>query len=210
MSPPPALDAAGLAALRSELEAIEGVARAVIEGPPYRLYLICEPTETTPTELLVQSVLARHGLGGNHVEVQACFLPTSQPRRRVRFVRSEIRSTWKGARAMVELEWSGQTFSDTLEGESGAALELRLTALATLRVLEAVLQHAISFQLVGIKGFRAFDADVVVVVLRAGDEDHQQLIGASLATEDPHRSAALAVLNATNRLLGNYLNNVDS
>jgi hypothetical protein len=30
-------------------------------------------------------------------------------------------------------------------------------------------------------------------------------VGAALASGDPHRAAALAVLNATNRVLGNYL-----
>jgi hypothetical protein len=58
---------------------------------------------------------------------------------------------------------------------------------------------------VGIKGFRAFDAEVVVAVLRGGTTDGRTLIGAALATENLHRSAALAVLNATNRILGNYL-----
>jgi hypothetical protein len=43
------------------------------------------------------------------------------------------------------------------------------------------------------------------VLLRT--ENVHALIGASLATGDVHRSAALAVLNATNRVLGNYLAN---
>ena len=76
-----------------------------------------------------------------------------------------------------------------------------------LRALESILNGRMRFGLVGIKSFRAFDSDVVVVLVRT---DHvNQLIGASLATGDPHRSAALAVLNATNRVLGNYLTNTE-
>ena len=79
---------------------------------------------------------------------------------------------------------------------------------ATLAALDQVLDGRVKFQMVGIKPFRAFDADVVVALLRS-DVDGKSLIGAALATEDPYRSAALAVLNATNRHLGNYLGTND-
>ena len=48
------------------------------------------------------------------------------------------------------------------------------------------------------------------MALIKSDVGGKPLIGAALATEDPFRSASLAVLNATNRVLGNYLANVDS
>ena len=65
------------------------------------------------------------------------------------------------------------------------------------------------FQLVGIKPLRAFDADVVVALVRS-DVDGKSLIGAALEADDAHRAASIAVLNATNRLLGNYLSNENS
>ena len=109
------------------------------------------------------------------------------------------------ARAEVELEWAGQSFREEMEGESGSAVELRLAALATLRALEGILGGQMQFELVGIKGTRAFDADVVVALLRSEQAAGRSLVGAALATDNLHRSAALAVLNATNRALGNYL-----
>ncbi len=53
---------------------------------------------------------------------------------------------------------------------------------------------------------RAFDATVVIVSLSArAPEEATRLVGSCLTEKDPPRGAALAVLNATNRLLGNYL-----
>ncbi|HEX6370761.1 MAG TPA: hypothetical protein VF006_17725 [Longimicrobium sp.] len=202
-----ALDVDAREHLRSELEALEGVRRAVIDEDPLRIYLICERAEG-PTEMLVHSILTRSGLSAADAEVHLAFLPAPEPRRRVRFVAARMAAPRTGrAMAQVELEWGGQTFRDEVEGETGAAVELRLAAQATLRALEAILNGRMQFGLVGIKSFRAFDTDVVVVLLRT--ENVHALIGASLATGDPHRSAALAVLNATNRVLGNYLTNVE-
>lgn len=205
--PLPALDVDAREQLRSELEALEGVRRVVIDEDPLRIYLICERADA-PTEMLVRSILARAGLSAADAEVHLAYLSAPEPRRRVRFVAARLTTPRMGrAVAQVELEWGGQTFRDEVEGETGAAVELRLAAQATLRALESILNGRMSFGLVGIKSFRAFDTDVIVVLLRT--ENVHALIGASLASGDPHRSAALAVLNATNRVLGNYLTNVE-
>ena len=205
----PTLEAPVLERVRAELEALDGVRRAVIDGPPYTVYLICERADAAPTEMYVASVLARHGIPADEARIHLAHLPAPEPRRRVRFLSARLKAPRVGrAVAEVELEWGGKTYAEELEGESGPALELRLAALATLRVLDAILRGRVQFQLVGIKGFRAFDADLVVVVLKS-DVDGKSLIGAALATDDPFRSAALAVLNATNRVLGNYLSNFD-
>lgn len=202
-----ALDVDAREHLRSELEALEGVRRAVIDEDPLRIYVICERAEG-PTEMLVRSILASNGLSAADAEVHLAFIPAPEPRRRVRFVAARLLAPRTGRSvAEVELEWGGQTYRDEVEGETGAAVELRLAAQATLRALEAILNGRMQFGLVGIKSFRAFDTDVVVVLLRT--ENVHALIGASLATGDPHRSAALAVLNATNRVLGNYLTNAE-
>jgi hypothetical protein len=202
-----ALDVDAREHLRSELEALEGVRRAVIDEDPLRIYLICDRAEG-PTEMLVRSILAGSGLAAADAEVHLSFLSAPEPRRRVRFVAARLTTPRTGrALAQVELEWGGQTYRDEVEGETGAAVELRLAAQATLRALEAILNGRMQFGLVGIKSFRAFDTDVIVVLLRT--ENVHALIGASLATGDPHRSAALAVLNATNRVLGNYLTNAE-
>ena len=205
--PPATLDATALERVRADLEALDCVRKAVIEGPPYVVYLVCERADAAPTEMLVGSVLARHGLSAAEARVHLAYLPAPEPRRRVRFLAARLSNPRVGrARAEVELEWNGQTFAEELEGESGPALELRLAALATVRTLDGILGGRVHFELVGIKGFRAFDADLIVVLLKS-DVDGKSLIGAALAEDDAHRSAALAVLNATNRILGNYLTN---
>jgi hypothetical protein len=56
-----------------------------------------------------------------------------------------------------------------------------------------------------VKTVRAFDATVVIVSLSSRGEETLRLVGSCLTETDPPRGAALAVLNATNRLLGNYL-----
>lgn len=198
---------ASLEQVRADLEAIDGVRRAVVDGPPYAVYVIADETARAPFEMVVHSVLARHGLGPGEAELVVAFPAAQEQRRRVRFVSARMEPPRVGrARSRVELEWAGQVHSGEREGESGPAPELRLTALATLAALDRVLDGRVQFQLVGIKPLRAFDADVVVALLRS-DVDGKSLIGAALASDDPNRAAAVAVLNATNRLLGNYLTN---
>jgi hypothetical protein len=202
-----ALKPAALDRVRADLEAIDGVRRAVVDGPPYEVFVIADATARAPFEMVVHSVLARHGLGPGDAELVMSYPSAPEQRRRVRFVSARIEPPRIGrAVARVELEWVEQTHVGELEGESGPAPELRLTAMATLAALDAVLGGRVHFQLVGIKPMRAFDADVVVALLRS-DVDGKSLIGAALAADDPNRAAAVAVLNATNRLLGNYLSN---
>jgi hypothetical protein len=205
--PSSALDVDVRESLRADLESLEGVRRAVVDEDPLRIYLVCDRTES-PVEMLARGILARSGISAA-AEVHVAYLPTPEPRRRVRFVAARLTTPRIGrARAEVELEWAGRTFRDEVEGETGSAMELRLAATATLRTLNAILNQRVEFSLVGIKSFRAFDTEVIVVLLRT---DHiNPLIGASLATEDPFRSASLAVLNATNRVLGNYLANPEN
>jgi hypothetical protein len=204
---PATLDSAALDSVRADLEEIEGVRRALIDGPPYTVYVITDRAAQAPTEMVVHSVLARHGLGASQAQVNVCHLPAPEARRRVRFVSAQLQAPRQGrAHAVVELEWAGRTFVADLEGESGYALELRLAAMATLAALDQVMDGRVKFQMVGIKPFRAFDADVVVALLKS-DVDGKSLIGAALAAEDPYRAASVAVLNATNRVLGNYLSN---
>lgn len=207
--PSPALDADARDRLQRELEGLEGVRRAIVDDDaPLRIWLVCERTDA-PAEMLVRSILARDGLCAADAEVHVSYLPTPEPRRRVRFVSARMAMPRFGrARAEVELEWGGQTFADAVEGETGNAMELRHAAQATLGALGGILNGRMQFSLVGIKSVRAFDTDLVVVLLRT--ENVNTLIGASLATSDTYRSAALAVLNATNRVLGNYLSNVEN
>lgn len=206
---PATLDSAALDRVREELQALDGVRRAFVEGPPYTVYVVADRPDSGPTDMLVHSVLARHGISASDASVETCHPAAAEPRRRIRFVSVSVTVPRAGrAVGRVELEWNGRTFAHEMEGESGPALELRLAALATLGALGEVLEGQIAFQLLGIKPVRAFDADVVVALVKANG-DARSLIGAALAAGDPFRSASLAVLNATNRVLGNYLHNLE-
>jgi hypothetical protein len=109
-------------------------------------------------------------------------------------------------RARVVLTWSdGRQFVGESEGVISQAGELRCAAEATVRALERVVQPKLALEVLGVKAVRAFDATVVIVSLAArADAVASRLVGSYLAEKDPPRGAALAVLNATNRVLGNY------
>jgi hypothetical protein len=104
------------------------------------------------------------------------------------------------------LAWSdGRQFVGESEGVISQAGELRCAAEATVRALERVVQPKLALEVLGVKAVRAFDATVVIVSLAArADAVASRLVGSYLAEKDPPRGAALAVLNATNRVLGNY------
>jgi hypothetical protein len=53
---------------------------------------------------------------------------------------------------------------------------------------------------------RAFDANVVIVsVLSSRGDGERRLLGCHLADEDLLRGTVIATLQATNRVLGNYI-----
>ena len=74
-----------------------------------------------------------------------------------------------------------------------------------LRALEEFAEGGLSFELIGVKHIRAFDSNLVIVSIGVRGSAGTRLVGCYLADEEMPRGAALAVLNATNRLLGNYL-----
>lgn len=199
-------DAGELARLREELESVEGVARAFVESDPVAVYLIGDSESRAPLEAPVRAVLARHGLGAADVRLEVSYPLEAQPHRRVRFESARIDQLRVGSsRAVVTLGWAGQRWEGVAEGGEGDAVEMRLAAVATLHALEQVVDGALTFKLVGVKGSRAFDAELVIVLVRCPEADARSFVGVALVPGDPVRSAALAVLNATNRLLGNFL-----
>ena len=110
-------------------------------------------------------------------------------------------------RAKVQL---GRTGTASFSGAGGReptspAGELRCSAEAAVNALGDAVQAEIEFELLGVKAVRAFDATVVIVSLSAREESKAtRLVGTYLTETDPPRGAALAVLNATNRILGNH------
>jgi hypothetical protein len=139
---------------------------------------------------------------------RAAVAPLEAKRERLRFSDFQFLRTPSGiCSAEVQLEWiDGVTVMGKATGQSSPMGDLRVAAEAALKALESFSGGAFAFELAGIKALRAFDANIVIVAvgLRKG-EGPQRLLGSYLAERDPVRAAVIAVLNATNRLLGNFI-----
>ncbi len=109
-------------------------------------------------------------------------------------------------RARVVLTWQEvNEFVGESEGLGSQAGELRCAAEACVTALTKAMKGELKFELLGVKAVRAFDSSVVIVSMAVPDQNEtHRLVGCFLTEEaDPTRGAALAVLNATNRILGN-------
>ena len=102
--------------------------------------------------------------------------------------------------------WEPETsFEGTAEGLCSPTGELRCAAQAAVNALEKAVEGKVGLELLGVKSVRAFDSNVVIVSLSCHHEVPQRVVGSYLAQEHLPRGAALAVLNATNRMLGNIV-----
>lgn len=122
---------------------------------------------------------------------------------RLRFVGFKLDRLPSGeCRARVTLAWpDGTRFEGEARGLTSQAGELRCAAQAALLALAQAVREP-SFELVGVKALRAFDATVVIVSLGLpGHSEGPRVVGSYLTEGDAPRGAAVAVLNATNRLL---------
>lgn len=129
-------------------------------------------------------------------------------RERLRFLEFEFSRLPSGrCRSRVLLErQAGESFVGAAEGLGSPAGELRCAAQAAATAIEQAVDNKLSFELLGVKAVRAFDATVVIVSLSCHDgAPATRLVGSCLSEHDHQRCAALAVLNATNRLLGNII-----
>ena len=108
-------------------------------------------------------------------------------------------------RARVCLTWCGsEQFVGKSSGVCSEAGELRCAAEACVNALAQAARADTSLELVGVKAVRAFDATVVIASVAIGvTGDTRRVVGSYLTEGDLPRGAALAVLNATNRILGN-------
>jgi hypothetical protein len=141
--------------------------------------------------------------------VATTFTPHSDGRReRLRFSEFSFTRTPAGVCvAEVELEFApGSRFRGRSEGQSSPLGDLRIAAEAAMRALEAFSKGELAFELIGVKMVRAFDANLIIVSLSMrGNPTPTRLLGCYLAEGDIARGAATAVLNATNRVLGNFI-----
>ena len=192
--------------LTNALTALMGVRRAIVSGPPWRALLICEHGIGDAAELRAAAMQLMISVGASGGELEISFVAPSRSRTRVRFIECsfELLDSARAAGRVV-LEWEGKSVEMAAEGEAEPMAMLRLPAIATLRALSHITTGSFEARLVGIKEIRVFDGEMIVVLLHSPQAPHRQMIGACLVTHQPARAAALAVLNATNRVMGNYL-----
>jgi len=134
--------------------------------------------------------------------VQTETSPASPRQTRVRFNNFEfVRSKSGQCTAEVTLEMNGTLASGKSAGPSSPLGDLRVSAEASLRALAGFVTPD-GFQLVAVKHIRAFDSNLAVVSIshRHGTATFA-LVGCCLAKDDLCRGAAIAALNATNRII---------
>ena len=127
-------------------------------------------------------------------------------RGRLRFTGFRFQRSQAGqCSAEVQLTWTdGRTVTGRAAGQSSPVGDYRIAGEAALNAIGGFASTAIRFELIGVKAIKAFDANLVVVSIHAHRDDGvAKLLGCVLADNDPIKGAALAVLNATNRLSGN-------
>ncbi len=124
---------------------------------------------------------------------------------RLKFISLEFENTSEGRQAKVTLGMQPDLmFIGTADCSEAAGGELRCAALATVHAIHQTASESERIlELIGARAVKAFDATVVIVSLwaRLGG-GKRRLVGSYIAEDDEAKGAALAVLNATNRLLG--------
>lgn len=129
-------------------------------------------------------------------------------RERLRFTNFVFTRTPAGlCTAEVELEWMDDIrVVGKASGQSSPVSDLRVAAEATLKAIELFSEGVLDLDLLGVKALRAFDANIIIVSVEVKrGEGPTRLLGSHLAEKDPVQSSVVAVLNATNRILGNYI-----
>jgi hypothetical protein len=129
---------------------------------------------------------------------------------RLRLANVEVeRDRGSHAHVIVDLEFPDGAERGEADGVGTETVELRLAAEATLSAIHSAIGKT-RFSLLGVKRIHAFDADVILVVLREqeGDALHR-FVGAVPVRDTLVHGAAAAVLDATNRVLAGSANSSD-
>lgn len=104
----------------------------------------------------------------------------------------------------VAVDWvSGEVVHGTARGTDTPQGRVSAGAAAAIEAIAGAVEGTVSVHVRGTKLVRAFDTLLVIVALRAQSRGRRyDLIGSTVAPEDDlARGAALAVLDATNRIL---------
>lgn len=204
------LDPQTRSTLEDSVMELDGVLHAAVDARTGDLWVARDPDyELGPIELAVRNRVAALGHDPARVTVRITLPTPTGPRRRVRFMGVDRADQYGHVSITVRLEWNDQIVSGVATGEKGHALELKTTAQAALDALQKLSPQDLHVRIIGIKPIHAFDSDLMVASLLRTDGTGQRLVGAVVAGEDPRAAAALAVLSALNRTLGNFLHTPD-
>ena len=204
-----ALSPGAVSALCARLEALTGIERVLLDEERDGLWVVALPdSDRAGLEERVRAAVGEQGLDSALPVEMATHWPHPE-RHRVRFVGVERLARAEGrVRMRVSLEWGGALHQGEAEGEGGITLEMRTTAAAAVQAVQELAPEDLRLRLIGVKQIRAFDQEITVVSLFRDTGPPQRLVGAVLTSDEPLRSPALAVLNALNRVLGNYLSTI--
>lgn len=132
------------------------------------------------------------------------------PRGRLRFLALDFAPAPDGkARVSVRMEWKGREVQGEAVGIATREGDLRMGAYASLATIHEIAADVIEAELVGVKAVRAFDAWVVIASVRARAQGRDyRLLGAKACDDEDEltRGAAIAVLDALNRVLEKVVN----
>ncbi len=150
-------------------------------------------------------VLASHPLsgavrsGGRRLD----RLTKRDPNERVRLKEFEITQLPDGqCTGRVVVAWrSGPNFIGTAEGTDSPQGQLRCAAEAAAHALEQATDSEVVLQVLAVKAIEPFDTIIVIISLEIAHVV-KRLVGSCLVKEQMALGAVLAVLSATNRLLG--------
>ena len=191
--------------LRQRLATISGVRTVDLSDYPDRVAIKCEMEGARGLTADAVRRIVREETGAEP-EVQVDFTAAGSRAKRARFESIALSQPQAGMiKATATLEWQHQKVTGECEGEPSLAGELRACAIATMRAVEKVAEGKVSFTLIGAKEVHVFDHDLVAVLIQSPELPDHRMIGTSIISEDRRRSAALAVLSATNRAVGNYI-----
>lgn len=189
---------------RARIEALDGVLRAFVDDGGTIWVIAAQGAMAEEIRREVASVLEP----GASVALQ--IVGAIEEPGRVLFDRIDRERLADGSiRIRSVLRWRGKDYVGEATGESGDVLEVRTAAGATLQALDAAAGRPLGLRLVGVKQMRAFDADLVIVSILSSESPPRRLVGSVAATLGSHHAAAIAVLDACNRFLGQYLNKTD-
>jgi hypothetical protein len=138
---------------------------------------------------------------------QRSDIPVVIQQERLKFHEFTFQRTPSGrVSCQVSLSYGEELVTGSAVGTTSPSGDTRLGAEAALKALEIFTNGVITYELVGVKVVRAFDSNVAIVSIRQhGNTGPERMLGCYLTDDDPVRGAAIAVLNATNRVISGYI-----